>query len=153
MEKEFLVYLAGPINGLSYQESMDWRVYAAQKFPLEIKVLSPMRGKEFLKKENTIGSISYNNPLATSKGITARDRFDVMRCDAVLMNLLDVKTVLIGTIIEIGWADAYRKPLIIAAESESTYAKHSIVSELAGFIVPTLDEAIDTVRALLIPGV
>ena len=147
MRPLFLVYLAGPIRGLTYDQSCDWREYTIKKLPEYVKALSPMRGKEFLKDVGKITG-AYANPLSTESGITCRDRFDVKRSDVVLMNLLGATQISIGSMIEVGWADAYRKPLIIAMEKDNIHS-HPIVNGVAGFVVPNLDEAISVVINVL----
>ena len=45
------VYLAGPIDGLSYAEGIEWRQHAQQTLAVNgIKGLSPQRGKEYIAK-------------------------------------------------------------------------------------------------------
>ena len=109
-----LVYLAGPISGTSYGESTDWRESIAEKI-YPHTALSPMRGKSYLSSEAAIAD-SYDTPLSCAKGIITRDRWDVERCDIVLVNLLGASRVSIGTMMEIAWADAYRKPVVLVME-------------------------------------
>ena len=52
--RDFLLYCAGPITGLSYDESTDWRAYVASKLPENIHAVSPMRGKTYLKAQKEI---------------------------------------------------------------------------------------------------
>ncbi len=144
------VYLAGPITGLSYGNAADWRAYATEQFSCSphIVPLSPLRAKIYLQGEQSIAK-SYNHiPLSSDKGITTRDRFDTRRSSVILMNLLGAETVTIGTMIEAGWADAYRKPVVLVMEAENLH-NHPMLREIAGYVVPSLDEAIDLVRALL----
>jgi nucleoside 2-deoxyribosyltransferase len=147
-----IVYLAGPITGLSYGGATEWRQYVADKLPDYIIPVSPMRGKQYLGNEKKIGLSYEQYPLSCQKGITSRDRHGVMSCDAVMINLLGAKTVSIGTMIEIGWADMLRKPIILVIENDNPHT-HPIVKECAGFIVDNLDEAIHVVTAVLMTGV
>ena len=148
--KEFLLYCAGPISGLSYGESTDWREYVSSKLPSYIKAVSPMRGKTYLKEEREIKDSYEETPLSCKKGITCRDRMDVMRCDALLINFLGAKKVSIGSLIEAGWGDAWRKPIIIVMEKDNVH-RHSILEEISGFIVSDLDTAINIAVAILSP--
>jgi nucleoside 2-deoxyribosyltransferase len=150
--KEYLLYCAGPIKGLSYEQAVSWRNYIAQKLPSYIRVVSPMRGKDYLKNEKRIIGSYEKYPLSSKKGITCRDRNDVMRCDMMLLNFLGAREVSIGSVIEIGWADAFRKPIILAMEKDNIHC-HPMIEEVAGFIVPTLDEAIEIIVSVLSPGV
>jgi nucleoside 2-deoxyribosyltransferase len=151
---EFFVYLAGPIAGLTYDESVDWRQYVETNIAKGIRTLSPMRFKKYLRSEVPFknGDDYEQHPLGSRSGITARDRFDVMRSDLILANFLGAEIASIGTCIEIGWADMLRKP-IVAVMDERNIHWHPIIRECAGFIVPTLDEAISVVKGVLLPGI
>lgn len=147
MEKR--VYLAGPISGLSYGGCTDWREYAKSELAKEgIIGVSPMRAKEYLAEEMNIKD-SYNTVLSCGKGITTRDRFDTKNCNLVLANLLGAKKVSIGTVLEFGWADAYRNPIIAVMEKSGNPHDHAMIKELIGFRVETLDEGIHIAEAIL----
>lgn len=148
--RDFLLYCAGPISGVSYGESTDWREYVAQKLPSHIKAVSPMRGKKYLAGESKVKDAYEEHPLSCQKGITCRDRMDVMRCDMILVNFLGAKSVSIGSVMEIAWADAWRKPIVIVMERDNVHW-HAMVREVSGFIVSDLDEAIKIVNAVLSP--
>lgn len=147
------VYLAGPIAGNTYDQAEGWRAYAREVLEDHgIEVLSPLRAKDFLASEGLLHQHSYDvHPLSTNKGITTRDRFDCQRADVVLVNLLGAERVTIGTMIELGWADAARRPIVLALEEGGVH-DHAIVREVAGFIVPSLDEAIQLTIAILAAG-
>ncbi|HUC94748.1 MAG TPA: hypothetical protein VMR19_01960 [Candidatus Saccharimonadales bacterium] len=149
--KESLLYCAGPITGVSFGESTDWREYVAKKLPGHIQAVSPMRGKKYLEKEKNIRDSYEEIPLSSQKGITCRDRMDVMRCDAILVNFLGATKVSIGSVLEIAWADAWRKPIIIVMEKENIHS-HAMIREMAGFITSSLDEAITIATAILSPS-
>lgn len=145
------VYLAGPIAGLDYQETVDWREHATGLLKqFKIKTLSPMRGKGALAHEMGKVQGSYeHDPLSSRSGITTRDRFDVMRCDMVLANFNGAQYISIGTCIEIGWADAWRKPLVVIMDVQNVHW-HAMVRQIAGFVVSDMEEAIEVVKAVLL---
>lgn len=146
---EKLVYLAGPITGLSYDGAVNWREHAVNKLAhCGIKGLSPMRCKEYLLEETSIADRYDEHVLSTSKAITTRDRWDCMRSEVILMNLVGAERVSIGTMIEAGWADAFRKPVVLAIE-EGNMHHHAMLEHISGWIVPDLDQAIDVTKALL----
>ena len=148
-----LIYLAGPITGLSYGAATDWRFTASSILEsVGITPLNPMRGKEILKGMTSLLPGDYGQTICTNKAIITRDRFDVSHCDVILINLLDARTISIGTMIEIGWADAYRKPIVLVIEGESNPHWHCMVREAAGYIVPTLSEALHIISLLVPPG-
>lgn len=151
--RDFLLYLAGPIAGCTYGECTDWRKYVASKLPPHIHGVSPMRGKEFLEKKmkkQVLGSEYAESPLCLVPGVTCRDRNDVFRADAVLVNLLGAKKVSIGTMIELGWADASRRPIILVMEPGNVH-ENLLVRGVSGFVVDNLDDAIAVAVTVLSP--
>ena len=144
------IYLCGPISGLSFDECTDWRKYVARRLASDIVPLSPMRGKEYLAKEKAIGDSYEDTILSSGRAITTRDRNDVMNCDMLMANFLGAQKVSIGSVIEYGWADAFRKPIITIMEADKTNIhEHSILNGVTGFRVSTLDEAVVVANALL----
>lgn len=145
------VYLSGPITGLTYVGATDWRDYAKAVLAPEIDGLSPMRAKDYLAGEQALAAAGYSEKaLSCAKGITTRDRYDTTRADLMLVNLLGAERVSIGTMIEFGWADAARVPIVLVMGDGNPH-DHAMVREMAGFIVPTLDEGLDIVKAILVP--
>jgi nucleoside 2-deoxyribosyltransferase len=170
------VYLAGPITGLSYGGATDWREAAKYALHLmHIDGFSPLRAKQYLKGEEKIDGSpeAYQrvHPLSAPKGICTRDREDVRRADVVLMNLLGAERISVGSMIEIGWADAFRVPLVVIMEGGVEYQAlpvknaatdvvalgktnphhHAMVNQLAGYIVGDLQSGLDVVKALVLP--
>ena len=89
------------------------------------------------------------NVISCQKGLTTRDRWDCMHCDLLLANLLGAKEVSKGTMIEYGWADAFRKPIITIIEREGNVHDHPIIRELTGFRVEDLEEGLEVARKIL----
>lgn len=151
-----LVYLCGPITGASYEEArFGWRrIMAAILAESGIDCLSPMRMKQRLAHETSLAASGYTgNPLSCPRGIVARDRYDTQRCGMVVCNLLGADRVSIGSMIELGWCDSMRIPLVLVMEREGNPHEHAMVRELADFCVETVEEAAEIVRAVLLPGV
>ena len=153
MKDGFRVYLGGPVDGYSYKESETWRNAVAdillERSKGRIEGISPLRYYSFLNGDKEIKGAFESNILGTSKAITYRDRNDVYTCDLMLVNFLGSKKGSIGTCIEYGWADAWRKPIVVVMDEENVH-NHPIINEISGFIVRTLDEAIDTTLKILI---
>ena len=144
------VYLAGPITGLSFEGATDWRNEVVDKLvAVGIDAYSPLRAKAYLRGVNAISDHYPDSVLSSRKGITNRDRFDVMRCDVLFANMLGSTKASIGTAIELGWADAFRKPIVLVMESDNVH-DHAMVNEVSGFIVRTIEEGLDVVKALLL---
>ena len=149
-----MVYLAGPIAGLSYKGATDWRFYAKSELQkVGITTYSPMRGKEYLDKVSEFSAdgdaYKHMSVLSSNRGIITRDRFDATRCDVLLANLLGATKVSIGTVMEIAWADAHRIPVVCCMEESGNPHEHGMITEVIGYRLPTLDEALHVIKAVL----
>lgn len=142
------IYLCGSITGLSYEECVGWREYVTKNLHPSIATYSPMRHKEYLKKEADIADSYEKHILSTRKAITTRDRFDTFRADLLIANFLKAKIVSIGSMIEFGWADAKRIPIIAVMEKNNVH-RHGMVEDIASWIVEDLDEAIYVANRIL----
>ncbi len=151
--RQFLIYLAGPITGHSFDVSTSWYDTVDRAFPDYLVPVKPLRGKTWLKDMAAIES-QYTNlhPLSTADGIMTRDEYDVMRADALLVNLLTAPIEpSLGTIMEIAWGRAYRKPIIVAMTEDNVHYKHPMIRKSCSMILSTLEEAIDVTRRLVSP--
>lgn len=149
---DYKVYLAGPITGLSYGETTDWRSYVINQFEIvspTIKGYSPMRGKKYLQTETHIAGEYDEWPLSTAKGLTVKDRFDCQTSDVVFVNLLGSERVSIGTVLEIGWASANHIPVVVVMDQQNIH-NHAMIRETSSFIVDTIDRGIDVVCTILL---
>lgn len=146
------VYLAGPIKGLTYGESTDWRVTVAEELTERgIQVYSPMRGKEYLAQEKGPLKDTYDSVLSNQRAIFDRDKFDVHRADVLLVNLLDAPAVSIGTMFEVAWAKQADIPVVLVIEDAGNLHDHAFVRESASFRVNTLQQAVFVIARMLQP--
>jgi nucleoside 2-deoxyribosyltransferase len=158
--KSFLVYLAGPITGLSYGAATNWRQRATVELAGlsggRIETLSPMRHKEYLAPADKTADLtkiadSYEGSILSSqRGIFYRDKLDCTRADLVLVNLLGAERVSIGTVMEIAWANGRDIPLVLVMPMGSVH-EHSMLREACGFRTPSFDEALLTTFKILMP--
>lgn len=171
------IYLAGPIAGLSYNESaLGWREFVDDQLTgyygpkkmygdngIQLSCYSPMRGKSFLrdvKKDQILDKLEYkDSPVSTTLGILGRDRYDTTGADVVFMNLLGAKAVSIGTMVELGWADMARRPVILCMEKPgsigdglSNIHEHLFVQGLITYRVDNLLDGIACAKLILLPG-
>lgn len=152
MRAQPCVYLAGPILGWQYDEASAWRERAAQSLAPEIACYSPLRGKHLEHNNDSFSSSRTHGLLLSPKGIVTRDRLDMQRCDLVLANLQGATQPSIGTCVEFGWADAYRKPIVTVLPAGAGHPHdHVFIHQLSGYTTTSLDEAIALVRAILLP--
>ena len=141
------VYLAGPISGLTYPQAATWREYFTNELEDCCEVISPLRGKELLFNDDEILGTEYANVRLTSNAITTRDRFDVMRADLIVVNFLGINQVSIGTVLEIGWADMLRKPVLVIMGKGNIH-QHGMIKEIAGWVVDDYSLAIKIIRVM-----
>lgn len=147
----YTVYLAGPITGLSYNGAVDWREATIKTLADSgIKGLSPMRGKQYLSGKEYVQDSYSEFVMSTPKAIVTRDRFDATRCDVLLVNLVGATKISIGTVMEIAWADAARIPIVVAMEKNNVH-EHAMLTQVSGYVVETLDEAVLIVTRILTP--
>src|SRR6476620_1152916 len=153
MKDKFLVYLAGPITGTTYEGCTEWREQVKEMVDSDILTLSPMRGKQYLLERTKGGVIadSYSDTIMScEKGINCRDFNDVQRADALLVNFLGSKKVSIGTVMEIAWARAFNKPVVCIMEEDNIH-NHSMLIYACGYITDNLEEGVVLLEALLLP--
>ena len=149
MANSGLVYLAGPITGVSYGGSTEWREDAIKLLAKHgITGLSPMRGKDYLADRTFMPDAADEYVLSTSKAIVTRDRWDCIRSDVVIVNLLGAERVSIGTMMELGWANGAGNPIILVMEPGNIH-DHAMVREVAGYTTGSLDEALWIATVLL----
>lgn len=142
------VYLAGPITGCTYDGCTDWRNYAKANLAVAgIVGLDPMRAKDYLAKETTLGN-NYAHPLSCPRGIMTRDHWDCTRCDVLLVNLRGAKTISIGTVMEIAWAWDNGIPIVCVMEAGNPH-EHAMIQEAIGFRAYCLDEGLAIAKAIL----
>lgn len=149
-----LVYLAGPITGEGYEECTTWRQYVAERLAPEVEALSPLRNKAFLVGETTIDDSYEHTVVASGRGIYLRDKHDVKRADALLIYFGEAKRPSLGTTMEIGWADAWGKPMVIVDYKFEGHHDHAMIGNADHAIhVDTLDQGIQMVNHILGTGI
>jgi len=158
------IYLAGPITGLTYQAARHgWREEFAGTVGKYVPswhhawCYSPMRAKEFLSAVQCLDGDAdvlnaIGNPFATARGIVTRDHNDVKNCDGMVACFLGAERASIGTAIEFGFAFAYKKPVVMVVEPGNIH-NHVMLRDIAGYVVPTLDDAARIMASILFPGV
>lgn len=153
------VYLAGPLVGLNVSAATSWREYATEVLRQNrIEAYSPLRGEEFdlTGPDEMIPAAPerYDGVAVHPDVVFIRDRYDVMHRDAMLLNLQgasDTGRVSIGSMIEIGWADAFRKPVVIVMDEDNPHWDHPFIHAATPFIVDNLEDALTLVISILKP--
>lgn len=155
MHHRGMIYLAGPIAGISGLDATDWREAAGAALgQAGFTIRNPMRAKIVLSQQEAI-SRNFNDyktkgTFYTSRGIMTRDFNDVKQCDALLVNLLGAKSPSLGTVMELAWAFALQKPAVVVIEqSGNPHDNHPMIHEAMSFRVETLDEGVSAVAVIL----
>lgn len=150
------IYLAGPIGGMSYKKSNEWRDDVLVELKeCGIDCYSPLRGKEFLEKERKICNNPQHygtSPLATTKGIMTRDHNDCVKADALLINFKGIKKPSIGTAMEMAWAYDKHIPIVVVCEEDNPNIMHPMVAETVHYRVDTMEEGIELIKLILLPS-
>jgi len=135
------IYLAHPISGLSYDEVAGYYdALEAYLHSIGHEVLTPMRGKEYLRTERQFRAQGYDNPVSTNHAIRKRDRWMVGESDIVHVDLTGAKEVSMGCVTELTWGEELHKHVILVMEKENVH-RHAFILEAADIIFETLDES------------
>jgi nucleoside 2-deoxyribosyltransferase len=150
------IYLCGQITGLSYKDAcFGWRAQVHDAVHhLGVECISPMRGKSELSEVRTLSPLGDpDSVMSTAKAINTRDRWDVQRSDIIFCNLLHMDRVSIGSMIEFGWADAFRIPILCCIERNGgNLHEHGMVQDLIGWRCGSLEEGIEVVKRVFRSG-
>ncbi len=132
------VYLSGPIGGCTVAEMTGWRD-VAQNFLNSENVTCTLPTRSFTLK---------HTPTETERWINRRDFFDCTRASVVLVNLIGMKTLSIGTIMEIAWAYQKQIPVVVVCEPDGPQ-NHPMLKDSITQEAKTLEEGIIFVKELL----
>jgi len=144
------VYLAGPICGCTHSEANDWRVWVVAKLKEHgIVGISPLRCEPLVGERY---SSVYGDPrFGTARAIGSKNVFDVMNCDMVLAYLpkqADGRPQSYGTICELAWGFAFRRPTILVSDDKYVM-EHPVLNTCAGWLISDLQQAVDVCVGIL----
>ncbi len=99
IRKAPVIYVAGPMAGLTWQGMEDWREEVRQRMP-DCEIRSPTRGKDWIKDVKQLDGMDYDKQLFGSIGaVIKRDHWDVKSSDLILANFLDPSMVSVRDIL------------------------------------------------------
>lgn len=142
------VYLAGPISGLTFDESDRWRHELTRMLPSFIKTIWPMAGEDVAFG---LGRLSDEQPatlLSNGKALLIKDEFYVREADMVVANFIGAPKISIGTQWECAWSFILRKPLCVIID-HNNINQHCFLREGAGWVVDNLVDARKIVTGIL----
>ena len=133
-----IVYLSGPMIGLTWPEAMGWRRDVSKRLTmLGYDVLVPGRTEE------RAGTAYKSTPMppASAADLLKLDALDVRNADILLVNLLQITETmpLVGSSIEIGIAHALNHTILVIGDKA---ALHPFIVEAATKVVETVEEAL-----------
>lgn len=150
MSTRKFVYLAGPVLGCTQTQAHDWRLTFAATLPEGIDAISPLRCEPIIGQRYGMGNNS-DPKFGTARAIGAKNIYDVRTCDLTLAYLpvpVDGRHQSFGTIVEIAWAHAFGKPVILVTDDPEV-RDHPCINACAGWLLETLDEAVELITGLL----
>lgn len=148
-----VVYLCGPITGMTYEDATKgWRkeVGEALNWIAGVEAVSPMRGKHHLEGKTNLSPLGGPHLLSTPRAIITRDFFDVRRSALVFANFIGADRASIGSCVELGVAYERHIPIIACFEAGDIH-DHAFIREIA-WCVPTLEDGIMAATNLLTEG-
>ncbi len=134
----FGVYLGGAFAQFTPEEVLARQQEIINLLDPSISVLRPKHQGAY---PSTLGAL-------TDAVLTTRDRLMVGKSDVLVLDCLGATSLSRGSLVEIGWADELRKPVVLVAEEGNPHIFNMSLT-LARFIVPTRQTAADVVNALL----
>lgn len=140
------VYLAGAITDKTIAHANDWRWDVARKLRYHGVVgISPLRCEPPRGDRYTISNADPQ--FGTARAIGSKNRMDVRMCDITLAYLpkaFNDPWPSVGTISELAWAAVIGKPTILVSD-DPRITDHPVIDSNSGWILPTLDMAIEVI--------
>lgn len=142
------VYLAGPIAGRTYDEANAWRSEATRWLANHgIRGISPLRCEPL--RGQRYGELGHEDPrFGTGRAIASKNLMDVQMCDMTLAYLPQIYGVSLGTLMELAWAHAFRRPTILVTDDISL-SSHPVVQANASWLVETLQAGLEVAIGVL----
>ena len=149
-----VIYLAGPIAGLTETEATTWRKDVSAR--LSDASNGNIIGISPLRCEPVKPGMTYTTPGAVDKmwsdprAINAKNWLDTESSDLVLAYLpkqMNDRRPSIGTIIEIGWTLGLKKPLIVVSD-DNQMLDHPLIECNAAWRLDNLDDAVEVIIGL-----
>lgn len=132
------VYLSGPMGGCTVEEMTAWRKKAEKALNTE-NVTCTLPTRSFT---------ATHTPNETERWINRRDFFDCTRASVILVNLIGMKILSIGTIMEIAWAYQKQIPVVCVCDADGPQ-NHPMLKDSITQEARTLEEGIVFVKELL----
>lgn len=127
------VYLAGPVSHTTWVNAVSWRKDVKGVLrDSNIDCLDPTR-HGLIQDDDIITHLCMN---------------DVKNSDAILVNFLDMDRISIGTILEIGWASALDKPVVLVVDEEKSF-DYGIFQYLTRLRADNMEDGLEYIKTVL----
>jgi hypothetical protein len=141
------VYISGPVTGVMVSEDIAWRDRLRLALEPTVRLIDPLT-------DGSIRTPLYRRPGSTSirslqhfgARVIARNRHAVESCDLLFANLTGCGAVSLGSVGEIFWADAFRKPILIVRDASGNPHDHLLLNEIATSIFFDFNSALNHLR-------
>lgn len=145
-----IVYFAHPISGLSLQIVQEYYQSVRDRFGTICYVRTPMDvlARTDLKERKE----SIKDPGMYNDVITNRDYGFVRECDVIFANLSKCTRPSIGTIMEIAWAYAHHKYIIIVMDENGLH-EHGMILGTHPVVFKTFKEAANHLDEYCLTGI
>lgn len=150
------IYLSGPICGLTFSESTEWRNDVREQLEDYAEIMDPMRDVMTATPEEVIfdggeSRSTADSVMSTDRGIVRRDYTDTVTSTILFVNLLGAEKASIGTVVEIAWAYEKRIPIVAVMEEKGNPHDHPFIRDMVDYRVDSIERAVNV--ALSIMGV
>ena len=145
------VYLAGPIDGMTFKGANGWRQYVHDRLlPVGIIGVSPLRCEPLRKGQDTYTAAEGVDPkFGTSKAIGSKNIHDVRNCDMTLCFLPGPRErISLGTICELAGAHFINKQTIMVTD-DPYLMSHPVIDAMSGWKLSNMDDAIEVIIGVL----
>jgi hypothetical protein len=152
IKKEIIMraYCARPITGCTYQEVVEYYQGLIEELQaMGFETLFPLCAKSYLRCERDgLKPTGYTQPLSTNHAIKTRDKWMINMSDILYLNLTGAKSVSIGCVMELAWAEEFNCHTIVVMEKENIH-QHAFVLECADVVFDTEKEAVNYLDKLI----
>jgi nucleoside 2-deoxyribosyltransferase len=140
------VYVCGPMTGVVVSEFVKVRSVISDELRKRgLHPVDPTRAKNYVEADKPL-----LDSADTDKYIVSRDFNDVKNCDAVLADLRIADRVSIGSMVEFGWADALRIPIVtLHTQDRTDVYDHAFIRHMSMYETRYLDDAVQALVDIL----
>jgi nucleoside 2-deoxyribosyltransferase len=148
MRYKGLIYLAGPMAGMTWCEAYAWRARVGNELSPWWDTVSPLQGTTMIPEPGR--PTEHVSLIHTATGLTTKDEYYIRKCDFILANFLGADRGSLGTAAEIGFGYALGKQIISVMAPEGDPNDHAFTRRWSHIFVPTLEEAIEYLKEIAI---